>query len=144
MRVALLVLALLVPAVATADAIGPPPDSCPNGSVGVGSHCGAVCLPRSCGAADDEPCEAGEVCREVRACIDTRSCAGAVSPAYLVDVMTARCDASERCDTGTCEAVHVCVAQSNPSNTEGGGCAGGGASPGSLVLAALAFVKRRS
>ncbi|HEY8429548.1 MAG TPA: hypothetical protein VIL20_14285 [Sandaracinaceae bacterium] len=50
-----------------ADAVPPPPDDCPRGSVGRTGHAGTYCEESSC--ASDADCEAGRVCRSVALCV---------------------------------------------------------------------------
>ncbi|MCA9604832.1 MAG: hypothetical protein KC619_04530 [Myxococcales bacterium] len=60
----LLILVVLLPSVAAADSLGPPPRDCPSGAVGRSNRSGAFCTPTSCGDPETEGCPAQPFCPE--------------------------------------------------------------------------------
>jgi len=59
----------LLPAPASADVVGPPPERCPFGSIPDTSHAGPTCTPAACTSALD--CEIGQVCVEYGLCVES-------------------------------------------------------------------------
>jgi len=107
---------LLAPTVASADAVGPPPSMCPEGSTAVGFCHG----PPTCEIADcsgDADCEAGEVCAPrnlcvVEHCCSGRCCGGMCSdPPTVYDHISGPCAAGGTCSGfgESCETRRVCV-----------------------------------
>lgn len=75
MRIALLLLVAWVPSLALADAVGPPPADCPEGSTAVDTCHG----PETCEVADctnDGECGAGMRCQERMLCVREHCCSG--------------------------------------------------------------------
>lgn len=162
LRIRLIVLlALLVPSLALADAIEPPPDKCPPGAIGESSHEGAWCQPATCVL--DGGCPKGAKCRSgVGLCV-TRSevpCGGLRPPDLepcTTTIIEAHgpCATDVDCPTGSCEVARRCVPGWNPlerapkppaSGSKGCGCAATGtASPlGAALLLGLGLLLRLS
>lgn len=129
---ALLLASVAAPSGARADAVSPPPDRCPSGSVAVDfCHGMPTCRAETCET--DADCGAGRSCRDARLCtVDSccsgRCCAGGCGgePTVYTHVFGA-CDASDGCrDFGaTCTMQKVCVAGSNADAGSGRTDAGG-------------------
>lgn len=144
-----LIAALLAAAGVRADAVPPPPASCPPGSVPSTSHAGPHCRP----AAEcmlSATCAAGQACETIGLCIEEVPCGGRPLP-IEAGVCTephvlGTCSATSACGAGRCELHDVCV----PPSSARSGCAcragRGGAVAGlaglGLVLAALAARRR--
>jgi hypothetical protein len=155
---ALLTLCLLLPTLALADAIGPPPEKCPPGSVGVSSHEGDWCQPATCLL--DTTCDDGAKCRPgVGLCVthEVVPCGG-LRPVEMEPCTTTRdeahkpCAADADCAQGTCEVASRCVESWNPlrikktDGKEGCGCGRDSAPDGlgaALLLGLLLLRLRR-
>ncbi len=117
MRRLLLILVVLVPALARADVIGPPPSRCPAGSVGDSSHAGSNCSPTTCGSNGD--CEGGHVCVEQGLCVQTWD-GWSHGHNFQVDHAVTTCSDDGGCPPdATCETEKRCV--SRVSAMTGGG-----------------------
>jgi uncharacterized protein (TIGR03382 family) len=143
------------PAFAAADALEPPPESCPEGAAGMtgrrGAYCGWVPCPASCpsdGHGDTLVCSP----REVSACVRTDEFPAAEVqmgpqlrslPAETRHVVVGPCGADGSCAVGRCEHARVCVPPTSAS-ARGGLCAASPAgSPAPwLVLGLLALLRR--
>ncbi|MDI1446493.1 hypothetical protein [Polyangium sp. 6x1] len=71
-----LVAALALPSWARADAVPPPPTSCPSETHGITGHAGTGCAPDTCPLGSEPAvCDAGaRPCCIMKACRDARSC----------------------------------------------------------------------
>jgi hypothetical protein len=103
---------LLLSALAWADAIGMPPDDCPNGSMASSSHCGEFCLPTVCDPSAPQ-CGEGESCEaQVGLCVEKtmghQSCGNV--PLDYPDPMVERHDAKGTCSSNAdCESGQECL-----------------------------------
>jgi hypothetical protein len=98
----------LWPALAWADAIEPPPESCPDGSNPTSSHAGSWCEASYCPTGT---CSEGS-CRPVGLCVLTeeRSAGGwNIDGRITVHEAFGPCDGPEDCERGTCEIVDRCA-----------------------------------
>lgn len=145
-------LALAVPSIASADAVGPPDPSvvCPRGAEVETNHCGTVCVARRC--ASDAQCRPGEVCEAgVSACAaDEPYCGGWTMDLY--ERIHGACAGG--CAIGECRTFAACVPASPRPDagtagadagtgtvvTYGCGCRAHGAPAGPLALVTLALV----
>jgi len=135
--------ALLTSSHAGADAVGPPPKECPDGTKGESCHGGPYCDPNEC--TDSSKCGAGQTCAPVQYCTKQINCAGGwgKGPYYHTDVK-GLCGSDGKCSSGTCSTLMVCA-----DETPERGCscdAAGGAGAGvllGLVLVLAACVRRR-
>jgi MYXO-CTERM domain-containing protein len=150
---------LLAPA-AAADAVPPPPDSCPAGSAGDSCHGGEYC--RASGCTSDSDCSGGMACRELELCIGQIDCAGGwdpdAGPSYSPTV-EGSCSGGSACSAGSCELRRVCAMPGAGSSSggeaegpievdQGCGCslpgtAGAGSLAGLGFVAALGLGLRR-
>lgn len=131
---ALLAVSQLVPAGAVhADAISPPPTSCPVGSVPIACHGPQTCRLVTC--TGDGDCGAGETCLPRDLCLREHCCGGigcvldgSTPPRY--QHVESPCGTGGSCASigTTCETVRVCVPTTKPDGglTDGGGSDGGG------------------
>ncbi|MBI4703966.1 MAG: hypothetical protein HY744_22895 [Deltaproteobacteria bacterium] len=109
---AVVAVALLVaPSQARADAVGPPPESCPAGARGETCHGGSYCAPASC--SDGSPCQDGAQCRAAELCVDKIDCRSGwtppdAGPQYAATV-AGSCAGGAACAKGSCQSVKVCV-----------------------------------
>lgn len=140
--IALPLLAVMTASSARADAVGPPPSSCPVGSTPSASHAGPLCVPEPV-CMTDLMCGGGEACEEVRLCVTQVACGGRIEPdagPCFQNHVVGYCDGAGNCGVGTCEIFDACI----PPGTAGGGgcgCTVGGRAPSALaVLASLALV----
>lgn len=123
--VALLLASGLLAPPALADAIGPPPATCPRGSIGRSSHAGAYCAATTCSV--DADCERQSwgsdrrryVCQpDVALCVGTKD---VTSPRArrglnrtIVDIGVGACDAA--CVApATCQTARRCVEAASPA-----------------------------
>ena len=90
---------------AQADAILPPPPSCPPGSRPASTHAGPHCAPATCQKADD--CTGGQTCRGVRLCVSERSYQNWTG-VHSTRVIQGTCP-DGRCEVGTCRTLRVCA-----------------------------------
>ena len=144
---------MLLPTLAFADAIGPPPEKCPPGSVGTSSHEGDWCQPGTCST--DGHCPDNASCKpDVGLCVthDEVPCGGLyprdMEPCTTtLDVAHDACATNADCSEGTCEIAHRCVPSWNPlrgitkkaptsGSKQGCGC-GRDAAPGGAGAALL-------
>lgn len=143
--------ALSVPALASADVVGPDPTDCPLGTRGTSCHGMEYCQPQPC--TTGATCGAGEICQSRNLCMSSGSCGGGwmdpdSAPPPPVPVVTATC--SGACAEGVCEATMVCVPDGTPPGSGGAGCGcrvSGPGTPrlglGALGLLVLIVVARR-
>ncbi len=118
-------------AAARADAIGPPPTDCPDGTMGDSCHGGQFCHPVTC--MTDSDCTAGQTCQVRPFCIVQINCAGGfvdpdASPGmYDQPGAQGPCATTSDCDAGaTCSMENVCVSASASDS--------GSSSSGSTVI----------
>lgn len=85
----------------------PPPEDCPEGSVGIVCHGPRRCGPRTC--TQDSECDGGR-CVERWLCISTHSCSGP-NPEPQLEHVEGECNANGACNSerATCRPVRVCV-----------------------------------
>lgn len=136
----------LFASLAFADAVPPPPSSCPEGSQGATCHGGPHCAPRKCSA--DADCKTGEACEDRKLCATEINCASGWQPPdagpRLTPNITGACKAGA-CATGQCGDYKVCVPKSGGSSSSTSGSGGGGgscmqsASQSDASLASIAF-----
>ncbi len=123
----------------SADAVGPPPSSCPDGSRGESCHGGDFCSPERC--SDEIDCDGDEYCDTVRLCIDRIDCASGWTPPgehYWNDTVEGHCAGGEsECSTGSCQMVRVCISDWDADFTGRYGCGCRVAGPSALGGAAL-------
>lgn len=114
---ALLLASALGASTAYADAVGPPPTSCPEGSTAVGfCHGPATCQIDECSG--DADCATGQVCRPRDLCVVEHCCSGMCcaidcgSPPTTYDHVSGACAAGRSCSGfgESCETRRVCVA----------------------------------
>lgn len=102
-----MLLALAVAWPAAADVVGPPPDHCPNGSIGDSSHAGPTCWPTVCTGNSD--CDRGEVCVERALCVEPVQ-GWSHGGQFTMDHAVTSCDGSGVCPPGsTCMTNHRCM-----------------------------------
>ena len=143
----------LIASVARADAIGPPPSSCPPGGVPMSCHGGPYCSPETC--ASDADCAPGTLCRDVSVCVGSVVCAGLVGPGedleqYRRFAVEGTCGQGD-CSGSRCTVRPLCVpadrapdggvlprggtgARPVPPQPIGGGGGGGGAMRGNCTV----------
>lgn len=100
---------------ARADAVEPPPASCPRGTTPASSHAGPICRPRA-ECRDDAACGAGERCTPLSLCIEVRDCGG-LRPAgdvCTLEHVVGECRSDGACAFGPCVARSLCVAAPAP------------------------------
>ena len=145
---------LAAPAAARADAIGPPPQDCPAGTVGESCHGGPFCDPEEC--TGDSTCKDGKTCQAVKYCTRQLDCAGGwgKGPYYRTEVK-GLCGINSTCASGgTCTSLKVClsgaVAGDGGADTPARGCScdlSGGAGTGLALwligLGLLIYLRRR-
>lgn len=108
------------PTAGWADPVPGPPDNCPDGTEGQGSHCGQTCEPRSCSKNSDCP---GQRCEERHFCVREESCHHR-GGSFKVQNVSATCAAGGSCGIGACAPLRVCVTgpapttQSTPSPSQ--------------------------
>lgn len=91
--------ALLTGHAAWADAVPPPPASCPPGTVGFTNHVAQGCAPADC--TSDASCSSGQVCAQYPLCVRRW-----VSHSFRGDSYSA--EVSGPCDQGKCPAGEGC------------------------------------
>jgi MYXO-CTERM domain-containing protein len=100
-----LAVSLLVPVSAGADAIGPPPDRCPEGSAAEFCHGPPTCRVSECMSNTD--CMPGQECQPRRICVEDHACGGRLmTPIYPHAFGPCMGD---RCAEGTCRDFRACV-----------------------------------
>ena len=149
----LLLIALLLPATASADAVMPPPVRCPRGASGTTSHEGQWCAPTTC--TGDSSCWQGRCTADVGLCVISQQipCGGrgGWDPNCKVTKTVAHstCSSDADCAQGTCEVADRCTMAWNPLRGRNLGCGGctaaevGGGGLGGLALAVLGLALRR-
>jgi MYXO-CTERM domain-containing protein len=116
---------------AMADAVGPPPSNCPDGTMGNSCHGGVYCQPDTC--TKDSDCATGQTCASRSFCVAQVSCFNGFDPDAGPDYepnAEVACASAADCDDGAvCTLEEVCV-------TPGSGGSGGssGTSSGSMVI----------
>lgn len=129
---------------ARADAVEPPPASCPRGSTPVSSHGGPHCAPTACTTMADCSPETMRSCEPIGLCIEIRS-GYAMGGPFTFDAVTGECTSPADCAGGSrCELASRCV---DPGGSlwiaiGGGICAAFVALIG-LVLAVFTLASRR-
>jgi uncharacterized protein (TIGR03382 family) len=124
----LLLIALLLPAVALADAVPGPPENCPRGATGTTSHEGTWCAPTTC--ASDTDCWEGRCTQDIGLCVTSQQipCGGrgGWDPNCKVTQSIAHrtCRSDKDCATGTCEVASRCAMAWNPLRGRDVGCGG--------------------
>lgn len=118
---------LLTLSLAFADALGPEPENCPNGSIGTSSHAGEWCAPADC-SADDE-CTEGGCVADVGLCIvESEESCGGWNPdtgeecTFTKREVLDKCSTQDDCSEGTCEIADRCA---TPGVAEACGCSTG-------------------
>ncbi|MCA9605903.1 MAG: hypothetical protein KC619_09935 [Myxococcales bacterium] len=124
---------------ALADAVGPPPSSCPEGATAVSfCHGPATCEIDECSG--DADCASGQVCRPRDLCVVEHCCSGMCcaidcgSPPTTYDHVSGACAAGRTCSGfgETCETRRVCVAGvATDAGVDGGTDGGAEADAGS-------------
>lgn len=115
MRTSIIALLVSIPsALASADAVPPPPDSCPEGSTAVDfCHGPQTCQIATC--TNDGECGAGRVCRQRMLCVREHCCSGICCASAGCEPTTyehvAGACAGGACEElgTTCESRSVCV-----------------------------------
>lgn len=113
---------------ARADAIGPPPASCPEGSEALTCHGPETCAARTCETSD--MCRPGEHCVDVplcarEHCCSGRACGDPATPRF--PHVVGPCGAGNTCTDAstTCQMLKVCVPipemDGGPTSMDGGG-----------------------
>ncbi len=106
--------------VARADAVGPPPTDCPDGSRGEVCHGAEYCGLAGCIGSRD--CAPGERCAVRELCVGPRMCFGRGGGVTVTEV---RSDSCAGC-TGRCESQFVCVGDAiDAGRPDAGGIDGG-------------------
>lgn len=149
---------------ARADAIGPGPAECPDGSTPDACHGAEYCDPVTC--TSDASCTGGKICKPVSVCIRPDACFGGDSDSDTpVKDLVKMCGEGVTCSEGACEQLILCIDPEEPTSggTAGsstaassdetggtgdkkGGCscrADGENAPGLLLATALGLVLRR-
>lgn len=139
---------VMIAATAQADAVGPPPEDCPAGSVPRTDHAGPHCLALDCDSDADCPTDEGYECAARPLCIEHQAgVQGVGEQAFERDVAHSFCADDGACDRGACDRGKRCVRPSLSTHVARGcGCGVGGpdAPPGLALLTAIAlFVVRR-
>jgi hypothetical protein len=101
----LLATVLVFAGAARADAIGPPPDTCPQFARGSSCHGGAYCAPAICSI--DADCAAGESCRDVELCVGPYDCTSGYGT-FTSEQTNGAC-APGGCGLGACALRRVCA-----------------------------------
>lgn len=116
---------------ARADALAPPPDDCPEGSVGDSSRWGTHCEWRPCGDACPTSARGEQLAcsaREIAMCVETASYAAqdvqqgprmVSMPAETWNVAHGPCAADGICARGRCVRERACVPQGSPAAASG-------------------------
>ncbi len=115
-----LALALLLVAAtsARADVVGPPPESCPVGSVPASSHIGGFCRAPRCEGSGScelevgliEPKKLSGTCQERKLCLAKVTQKGGWASGRVTETVEDACE-SAPCRSGTCTTLRVCVAE---------------------------------
>jgi hypothetical protein len=92
-----------VPSAASADAIGPPPSDCPDGSEGRSCHGNAYCAVDGC--ISPAECAFGDGCVVRELCIETVPCFGGAGGTMVTTVTSTGCAGC----AGRCESHFVCA-----------------------------------
>ncbi|MCB9594752.1 MAG: hypothetical protein H6719_18675 [Sandaracinaceae bacterium] len=108
----------LVPAVASADRVPPPPSDCPRGSIAQTSHSGPTCEPSVCASTAD--CSGDTpACEEVALCVESETYTpgghGTDGQPAQRDVARGACVDGACPGGGTCRVAQRCVAASAPA-----------------------------
>ncbi|EYF03630.1 Hypothetical protein CAP_5421 [Chondromyces apiculatus DSM 436] len=119
-----------------ADVVGPPPDTCPDGSTPQTCHGGPYCAPRTCASEND--CDAGELCVDRKLCLGELGCGGLLEPDAMppmTPTITGTCEGTTACTApATCTTMKVCAVNeggvTQSSTTSSGGSSGNGGSDG--------------
>lgn len=150
--------ALLIPLVAHADAVPPPPTDCPKGAIGDTSHVGTWCRPTTC--TDPDKCRQPFVgskekqtfrCEKVGLCISTSSAMHPRgSPVIRREIASKTCSSDSDCSgKEKCVTEDRCVVKEGWKIPLIGSCAlrEGPAAPSAptvlLLVIPLALVRRR-
>jgi hypothetical protein len=148
---------------ALADALGPPPTGCPDGTIGDSCHGGQYCRAVTCNSTAD--CDAGQSCVPRGYCMTPVTCGGAIRLPDGGPVTTTVpsagpvCTGATDCTGGaTCTTQNVCASNGSgpgglPGTAGNSGCScqamGGPAAPIALSIVALgatgiAYARRRA
>ncbi len=126
---------------ALADAIGPDPEGCPNGSIGTSSHAGEWCEPTVC-FVDDAECRTGDCVEGIGLCITREEvgCGGMRRDSgepctFTKEEAHGTCSEQSDCSQGSCEIASRCGSKVAAVC----GCSGLGAGSAALGLALLAL-----
>ena len=115
-RALLFALVSLLPLPVAADAVGPPPDMCPEGSTAV-DFCHGPATCRSLGCETDGDCDAGQICADRPLCTREHCCSGRCCAGGCGSEPTTYTHVEGPCGPGnsctgfdtTCNMVKVCV-----------------------------------
>jgi len=110
MKFWMLFTALFCAAPAWADAVMPPPNSCPAGSTGVSSHGGPHCQPTTCESTAE--CTEGGTCGTQGLCIETREGSSMGGPFTFEAAVDVCFDASDCNEDAECVVADRCVKHS--------------------------------
>lgn len=118
---------LLAPGVAWADALSPPPMECPDGSRPRHCHGPSTCQIAACSR--DGDCRSGQVCRTRSLCVRSHNCGGWNQVPVIMHVVGPCNDKGECEGTGgaLCKGLQVCVPG---SRADAGRADAGRAGPG--------------
>lgn len=108
LRLALVAVLAVVPSIASADVVGMPPPSCPDGSEGRVCHGNAYCAVDGCVTGSE--CESGDACVIRELCIETEMCFGLGGGTNVATVTAAGCGGCR----GRCESHFVCAGGATP------------------------------
>lgn len=135
--------ALLLSMRAHADAISPPPEDCPSGSIGTASHVGQWCTPHLCA---EQPC-GDRTCETTGLCVleEERDCGGQTGSPCTFTYREAfgPCELDTDCTEGTCVTDDYCVEPAKADTGCGCSSAGGASMVFLLGLLPLAGARRR-
>ena len=134
---------------AAADAIGPDPEDCPNGSIGTSSHAGEWCEPTTCFTGDGE-CNEGSCVQDLGLCVTREEvgCGGmradsAEPCTFTKEEAHGTCSEQADCSVGTCEIASRCGSKAAAVC----GCSSlsvGSAALGLALLALGGLIRRKS
>jgi MYXO-CTERM domain-containing protein len=99
-------IALVGPRLARADAVGPPPKSCPEGSVPNANHWGPYCSRDSCPV---DGCKDGKQCQPVKACVEQVVGSSPLGGPFTFEAVRGPCAFGDKCSVGTCQSWKACV-----------------------------------
>lgn len=140
----LLLIALLLPTAALADAVPGPPENCPRGAAGSTSHEGTWCAPTTC--TDDSSCWEGTCTEDLGLCVTSQQipCGGrgGWDPNCTVTQTVAHntCKTDKDCALGTCLVEDRCTRPWNPLRGRDLSCGCSAADLGAAGLAGTSLL----